>query len=376
MKTMNRGAILNLLNKTGTMSRVELANALGLDGTTVTHIIRDLLATDLVRAVGFTAPSMGRPKEILRLNADGRNAIGIHLDSQKLSGAIVNLGGEVKIYEELTLSATDSRHILLRKITKVIKGLLRNSDKSTLLGIGLAYHGIVDNKTGIVRQAAHLPGWEGVDIHTFFSQTFGIPFEIEDNSRTKAIAEYWYGVARGICDFVLLDIGDGIGCAVMTNGIVQCGATNSAGEIGHNPVVWNGKSCRCGRTGCLETVASMSALQERLSDYGNKVSFEDIVRLSSQGNDDVIKTINEVGGYIGLATSSLINILNPSHLVLSGELLRLGVVLENAIRKAIERHTIDSSYKALKIMKGKLGNHCAVVGAATLMLKKVFERIV
>ena len=171
-------------------------------------------------------------------------------------------------------------------------------------------------------------------------------------------------------------LGVGIGCAVVTGGRPLCGTTNSAGEIGHSLVVTNGKMCECGMRGCLETIAAVPAIEntfaEKFPDYG-KIPFSEIAQMARQGHRGAVNILAKAGKYIGMTTSSLINILNPGHLVICGDLLIAGDVLVNAMKKALELHTIGPSYKAVQIMRSQTGEYGAIIGAATLILSQVFN---
>ena len=160
----------------------------------------------------------------------------------------------------MSVEPEDSRETLLHKTRTVGRRLIKNSIKSKLMGVGFAYHGIVNKKSGVVLTSAGLPMWEGVNIYDFLKKTFNMPFDVDDSSRCKAVSENRFGVVKDIGDFVLLDLGVGIGCAVITGGKSLPGSTSAGGELGHNVAVMNGKLCRCGMKGCLETVASIPSI--------------------------------------------------------------------------------------------------------------------
>ena len=214
MKAINTGAILLYLSKFGPLSRVDLARQLGLDRKTVTNLVRNLLAQNLIKPCGIKKFPTGRPIQLLRLNPDGKEAIGLEIEPHRISGGLVNLSGEMKFHKSTAIKPSDSQKIILSKLRGLAQQLLKKAVRRRLAGIGLAYHGIINRQTGEVLQAARLPNWEGVNVYEFFKKNFRLPFEIEDASRSKAIAEHWFGAAADIDDFLLLDIGVGIGCAV------------------------------------------------------------------------------------------------------------------------------------------------------------------
>lgn len=375
MKTINTGAILNVLGKSGPMSRIGLTRALGLDGTTITHLVRELLESKLIEPTGYSRPVMGRPKQLLQLNADGRESIGVQIEPHRVSGGLMNMAGCVKSKKILPILASDSQEVVLSKLKTIIGDLANEAVKTRLLGVGIATHGVVDRTTGEILQSARFPVWCGVNIYEFMRSNFKFSFAVEDNSRCKAIAEHWFGVARDIDDFVLLDLGFGIGCSVVNSGKPLTGITNSAGEIGHNVAVADGKSCRCGMKGCLEAVAAIPSIEEafaeRFPECG-RLSFAMICELVKEGHRGAVSVVEEAGTHIGVVTSGIINILNPGYLVICGELLEAGEIIESAIRNALELHTIPASFAALQIVRGT-ATDAAVVGAATLMLDRVFS---
>ena len=375
MKTMNTGALLAALNRHSPVSRIELTKMLGLDGTTITHLVRELLARKLIKPAGFATPALGRPKQLLQLNANGRQAVGLQLEPHKISGVVINLRGQIKNQETVTLDPGDSQKIILCKIRTIGEKLIKKAIKTRLLGIGLAAYGIIDKESGVIVQSSLLPASEGVNIYDFLKETFKLPCAAEDTSRSEAIAEHWFGAAMDIDDFVLLDLGIGIGCAIVTGGRPLHGSTSSAGEMGHTIVVPDGKVCRCGMKGCLETVAAIPSVErifaERYRRYGS-LPYSEIAAMAKQGNSAAVEVVAETGKYIGMATSNLINILNPGHLIICGELLSAGDVLEDAIKASLKSHTIASSYKALQITRGQIGRNSAAVGTATLILSGVF----
>ena len=376
MREFNTGSVLNLLRRYGPMSRIDIAKKLGLDRTTITHIVRDLFAAELIQTSGLASSEGGRPKEILRLKANGRLALGLNIEPHRITGVLVNLEGKIKLHEEFSVTPEDSKDVLLKKTKTFADKVLFSSISSRLLGVGLAYHGIVNKKTGEVLHAAYFPSWEKVNVYDFLNTIFDIPFEIENNTRTKAVAEYWFGAGRGIPNFVLLDIGLGIGCAIVAEGKLQCGVSDSAGEIGHNSVASRGKLCKCGQRGCLEAVASIPAIEEifnEMSGSSDKASFEKICQLVSMGDGTAIKVVREASRHIGKAASSLINILNPAYLVICGELLQAGNILQRTIKTEIRKNTVSTSFQVLQIVQGQIGQNSAAVGAAALLLRKMFE---
>lgn len=373
MRTMNSTAVLCALVNQGPTSRCSLSNKLNLDGTTITHLVRGLLKKKLIETSGFSTTT-GRPRELLRLNVNAREAIGLLLDPNHIVGKVVNLGGEIKFRESVQISYSDSRETLLSKIRMICDQLLQKTYKSRLLGIGLAYHGIV-NKNDVLEQSAGLSALEGINLRHFFENLYNMPFALQDTSRCLAIAEHWFGSAKDIEDFILIQLDYGIGCTLVVDSKPLCGVANSAGEIGHTMVVPEGRICRCGMRGCLETIASLSSIEDLFNKKHpelGKVTYEHIAKLVAGGHEGAIEIITEAGKYIGIALSNLISVLNPGHLVLCGRLFSMGPILKEAIKSSLKSHTVFSSYNSLRIIDGQLEPDSAAIGAAMLILEKTF----
>jgi len=374
MKRHNRYAVLSALRDKGPFSRICLTRMLGLDGTTITSLVRELIDEGLVISIGYEQ-TKGRPKQLLQLNGISREAVGIDVSPNHVLGVAVDLTGNVKATKKLTLQNSTSQKVILNKIRQVGQALLKEIPPGQRLGVGLAHHGVVNAHSGEVLQAAHLLHWKGVKLHEYISNAFAVPYSTDDTSRCKARAEFHFGAARNINNFLFIELSVGIGAVVFTDGRPQRGSSNSAGELGHCVVIKSGPQCWCGMRGCLETVASIHAIEKKydsLTRSKHTTAYSEIARLTREGNSAAIDIITEAGRYVGMAISSLVNVLNPGNVVLCGELLEAGEVIRAAIIESMRDHTIRTSYEAMQIVEGKLGSDSAAIGAATMLLDRVF----
>ncbi|MBL7170445.1 MAG: ROK family protein [Candidatus Omnitrophica bacterium] len=361
MRRINRVRILNLLRLRDSLSRIELTRETGLDGKTVTNLTQELLAKRLIISDGYETSSGGRRPELLRLNSNLKHTIGIYLDPDKIIGVLVDLRGNILKEEIFSLFKISKRKYILSGIKKITQSLIACTTRSRLLGLGFVFPGIIDRDKETIIQSSNLPVLEGIRIKEYFRKNFSLPIEIEDSSRAMALGEKWFGRAQGIDNFVFIELGVGIGCAILSRSQLHYGVSLSAGELGHTVVDINGPRCRCGHKGCLETVASSRKILEKISGKGRK---------------EAQKIIADAGYYIGVGVSNLVNLLNPSHLIIGGiggELSLVGETLFKAIDRAMKKYTVSSSYNAVQVIPAALGEKGGALGAATLILKKVFE---
>lgn len=379
MKKMNIDAIFTYLNKKGPSSRIELSRSLDLDRKTITNLIRDLIASDLLISKGFRQQRMGPPEEILAINPRGGYAIGVTVEPRQISASLVNLHGKIKKKNIEPILPTDSTDALLDKIQAIIASLFTKSARDTIVGIGLGYYGIMEKKDGVILSAANFPQWQGVHVYEFLENRIRMPFIVEDCSRCKAIAEWWFGAARDTNNFVFLDAGAGIGAILFLMGQLAIGISNEAGEIGHTLADPNGKPCQCGKTGCLETVASMDAVEnsfrEQYPEYKN-ATYAQIISLANEGHDGALSVIQQAGRYIGVALSNMLQIVNPGLVVFSGEMFKDNKILDKSINQALRTNLSVGSYSALTFKRSDIDDGNAEIGAAAMILKNVFEKAV
>lgn len=372
---MNEVALLRQLHLHGHCSRVELTDMLKLDAKTVTNLTRELLKKRYIQAIGLTPIDRGRPRQMLRLNSRFLQAIGIHLEEEAVHGAIIDLEGHIRHKISAPISGEGSQQALLQTIRKVAAQLLRQS-KSKVMGIGLTFPGIYDTQAQRIIECAHLPPWKGVCIHEVLQDVYKGPFFFDSFTRVKALAEQWYGAARALENFILVDAGVGIGCAITTQGQLQTGATNLAGEIGHMIVDRQGLRCRCGRLGCLETVASLESVRRRMQQITGQtrqqLSVPAMAAMLTSDNPLIRSVVTEAGRALGLALANLVQLLNPAHIVLVGDMVGLGPLFIKSVNAGLTEYSMPTFRHAVRVVPGTLGENGALLGSGILALQTVF----
>ena len=179
------------------------------------------------------------------------------------------------------------------------------------------------------------------------------------------------GAARGKRNAIYIDVGDGIGAGIIINGEVFRGQNGIAGEFGHTTVRENGTLCRCGNRGCLETIASGTALLDNLKPTLGVLKLTDVVLRAMGGDDTCIRSIGDVGKHIGVAAANLCNLLDPERLVIGGELARAGELLLGPLRHATERSVIVDEQSMPDIVQAQLGPRAATLGAVAYAIDQV-----
>lgn len=316
--------------------------------------------------------------------------VGVDLGGTTTKLAFINQYGEILHKWEIATDTTGGGSKIVTNIAKTIDAKLRESGlpKSKLLGIGMGAPGPVRAQDGMIFEAINL-GWRHYPLRDLLEVETSLPTIIDNDANTAAIGEMWKGAGQGSKDLVCITLGTGVGGGVITNGTIVHGKNGAAGEIGHILVeMENGAPCKCGRKGCLETVASATGIvrlaTEALSSDSTKTSllFEKIAqgrdltaKLVSEcalANDDLsLGIIRKVCRYLGLAITGIANTLNPDKIVIGGGVSKAGDLIIQPVRETFEQYAFPRVAKSTKILAATLGNDAGVIGAAWLIKRKL-----
>ena len=377
MRRINETNLLRLLHLRGPMSRVEMAREMGLDGKTLTNLTRDLLKRRLVVPHGMVSRrGRGRPRENLRLRAEGLWAIGLHVEEYRVTSALINMEGKIRSRHVNAFRGGASHGAVLDAVRTAAQKAMEEAPRG-ILGLGLAFPGMLDQDQQVIVECVHLRGWENTRMEDLFHGVFPGRVHLRNFTETKALAEQWFGEARQLEDFLLMDLGVGIGCVQMIEGRIRGGTKHMAGEIGHMIFRPEGVACWCGRRGCLETVASLDAVRQAVHRVtGRPLSGLDaatLARLAGEGNRAVGDAIREAAGAVGLVLANLVDILGPSHVILSGESMLLGTEFIRVIEESVRKYALPTLQRSLVLAPTKLGEDAALLGSAVAVLQSVFD---
>lgn len=247
-------ATLQTVASQGTTSRAEIARATGLTRTTVSSLVAELIAEDLVRELGpAEAESAGKPPTLLSVNQSGRVIVTVDLSHQPFEGAVMDLSGAVLFRTRAETAAVGPQAI---EVAANVIAVCLQAAEAPVLGIGVGTPGMIDPDGGI-REAAHLE-WHDVPLRATLADRFDLPVSVGNDAHVSALAQWRNNSSETL---LLVAVGEGIGAGLILNGVLHAGEHLSSGEIGHVVVDPDGAECRCGLRGCLETVAAIPAVQ-------------------------------------------------------------------------------------------------------------------
>ena len=391
MKLLNQSTVLNMIRLKEPISRAEIAKLTKLTPPTVSSLVSELIEKNLIAEEQSTsATSGGRKPILLRINYSAYYIIGVYAAAEVLRVILTTMDGKIVTDFSEDITKLPSKSEFMKMIIEAIHYVLQNKliEKDLILGIGIAMHGLVDTEQGLAIFSPHLH-LENVPLKECIEKEFNIPVIVENDVRALAIAESWFGQGQGVSDFICLSVGRGIGSGIFISNEIYRSSFYTAGEIGHTILDVNGPLCQCGNNGCLEAYASETAilnkateelnnhndtiLKEWLKDSGNELSLNMIYKAAEEGDPFAILLLEQAGQSLGLAAANMINILKPSKLIVEGSIFEVGDFVLSQLKKRIEKYTFKSSHEDIKVVCSELGKTGMVLGAVTLVLRKLFK---
>lgn len=316
--------------------------------------------------------------------------VGVDLGGTTTKLAMINLYGEILHKWEIpTDNSEEGKHITIN-IAKAIDKKLEELGKSKekVLGIGMGAPGPVDLKTGVIYNTVNL-GWpDHYPLKDKLEVETALPVIIDNDANCAAIGEMWKGAGDGAKDLVCVTLGTGVGGGVIANGTIVQGKSGAAGEIGHiTSIPHGGAPCNCGKSGCLETIASATGIvrqtREKLNrqdgkggrlaevlDRNKNITAKDVFAAAQEGDVLAKEVINETAFHLGLALANIANTLNPEKIVIGGGVSRAGDLLLEPVKAYFESFAFSSVKTSTSISLATLGNDAGVIGAAWLAKNK------
>ena len=375
LRRHNLGAVLERLHLGGPHSRSELTAMTGLNRSTIADLLGELTALGLVEErPGPAASGPGRPSPVVQARSEGATALAIELAVDSVAIATVGLGGH--LYNRIRVARPRGRFSPEETVQDVVKmaGPLLDSlpANHVLAGVGAAVVGITRRSDGFVHLAPNL-GWRDVPLAALLAAglDLGAPVLAANEADLGALAEHRRGVRPGTRDLIYVSGEVGIGVGVIVDGKPLLGSAGYAGEAGHTLVNPGGRECRCGATGCWETEAGEAALLRRAGVTDGMGRLDEVARRAEAGDEATLRAIAEVGRWLGLGIGDLINLFNPSLVVLGGLYQRLFTFIGSSVVDGARQRTLDAPGEMATIACSGLGPDAPLLGAAELILSGV-----
>ena len=368
---MRTSEIFDLLRDGRARTRSELARESGLARSSVALHIDTLMSLGYVAPVGDAASTGGRPASLFALNPGARLVIGVDVGATHVIVELADLSGVGISASRAGLDVAEGPEAVLGWIAEAARALVaqqgRTLDDVAAVGIGLP--GPVEYATGRPISPPIMPGWHRFDVAGWLRERIGCPVLVDNDVNIMALGEQRTAWPE-TDDFVLVKIATGIGAGVISGGRLQRGAQGTAGDLGHVRVPGSTAPCRCGNEGCLEAVAAGPAIAARLRELGvDAASTGEVVALAAQGSREAAQVLREAGRDIGEVLAMVVNLLNPSVIVVGGRLAGAAQELHAGISEVVYRRSLPLATEHLRIAASATKGDAGVRGAVVLAIE-------
>ena len=352
--------------------------------------------------------------------------IGVDIGGTQIRAAVLEGATLLSRASTLTQGRTEPEVMLPRIFATVDQALSEARVTSNqVAGIGISTPGPLNNRTGIVYEPPNLRGWKELPLRAIFQQQYKLPVYIENDANTAALGEYLFGAGRGCQDMIYLTVSTGIGGGVIIDGKIVEGSVGTAGEVGHMSIDWRGPLCNCGNRGCLEYLASGTAIARKaneaiesgegadllafatamlahpasvpdqvalpapqdanpqpLEESGEqpeagesgavnkplRVNARTVARAAEAGIPLARSIINEAAEALGVGLANLLHIFNPDMIILGGGVIHhMGAMVMEPALRIVQERTMAAPLKAAQILEAQLGDNAGLIGAGALM---------
>ncbi|WP_131735471.1 ROK family protein [Actinomadura roseirufa] len=368
------GEVLGIIRTQGPCSRAALVDLLGVARSTVAQRLDLLLQRDLIVAEQGGGGTRGRPTTLFRFNHARGVVLAADLGVTHAGVAVTDLAGTVLADTSHDLEiAAGPRHVLdwlVQRFTELLDRI--GMDPSRVFGVGVGLPGPVEASTGTPVRPPIMPGWDGFPVAQHLADHYRVPVLVDNDVNLLALGEqrmHWPDSEHLLC----VKVATGIGMGIITDGRLARGAQGAAGDLGHVHLAdKQDYLCACGNHGCLEAVAGGAALARRLTERGLPVpDARHIIGLAKQGNTEVADLLRQAGRLIGEVLATVVNVLNPSLIIITGDLAQAQEQLLTGIREMIYSRSLPLATRDLRIVVSSTPGSTGIVGAAAIVLDRV-----
>jgi predicted NBD/HSP70 family sugar kinase len=386
--------VLNIVRARGPLTRHDVEHLSGLRRATVTERLEALNRLGLVRAGDLARPTGGRAPRLVEFRADAGLVLVAVIDAGRLGTAVADLAGRLLIEHHEAFDTTAAPADVARRLAALFDWLLQQHQQGRRVwGIGLAVGGPIESGAdahAVSGQARPFPTGNDILVAEL-ERHHHVPVSVRNSVQMQALGEFRAGSGIGAQNLIFVDLAHEIAAGLISEGQLHGGADGAAGMIGHIPVANGGTAtaiCRCGNTGCLEAVAGALAIEREAAEAAGdgrspilaevlattgEIAIADIGLASQRGDAFSAELLSRCGRHIGSVLAALTNALNPSLLILGGEIAETGDILLAAVREAVYRHSHPLVTRDLRIIRSQMGASAGLVGSALALIDDVFS---
>ena len=390
INTLNKRNVINIIREQGPINKAVISRLVGLSIPTVMRLTDEMISKKLVREVGRGESTGGKPPLMLEFTPDSYYLIGVDIGTTNIKTIVMDMSANILFKVNTpTIVSEEPCNVINRIINTITQAIdTTGFPLSKYLGIGLGMPGLLDANSGKVLFSPDFE-WEDVDLIGPVRARFGFPVYMTNVTRAMATGEKWFGLAKNIKNFMCINLGYGIGSAIVIDDEIYTGGSDSSGEFGHMTLEKNGPQCSCGNYGCLEALASANAMSKKaafliergeaslmlsLADGSTTNINAKVIFDAAKMDDSLAKEIvREATEYIGIAIANAVNFIDPELIILEGGVAKAGDILIDGIKRVVERRQMKYAGRKLKIIASKLEDDAAAIGAASILIRELIE---
>lgn len=391
VRELNLSVIMDHLRTSAPISRAELAETTGLNKTTVSSLVFDLIERHFVQEVGLVSSGYGRPAIKLKLNPTAGFIVSCEIGVDFILVICTDFAPSIIWrHEEYIDASIGQRAILDRALAILLQAIeIGCPAYGTILGMAVGVPGLVDQQSGVLLFAPNL-GWKDLAIRSILYESFNEPLFVDNEANFAALGEHYFGAAQGYNEVLYISAGVGLGGGIVHDGRVYSGMTGVGAEFGHMTMDPDGEVCMCGNRGCWETQVSQQALFRniwRRIDRGDASRLTDmtvgrhasltvplVVDAARSGDIVAVDALETIGHHLGIGIASLVNILNPELVVFGGILSLAGEFLMPMIEQEVNQRALKWNREAMKLVLAKHGSDACVMGGVAAVYQAILAQ--
>jgi len=392
VRQMNLSVIMRCLRENAPISRAQLAEMTGLNKTTVSSLVQELIDQQFVREVGLEPATQrrgaGRLAMLLTLDPQAGYIVSSEIGVDYILVICTNFAPEIIWQRQEKIPIDMGQQQIIDRVLAFLHQAASMGSNScrTFLGISVGVPGLVDQNSGVLLFAPNLQ-WHNVPLRQIIQDEFNAPVLIDNEASNAALGESYFGAAKGYKEVLYISAGVGLGGGIVHDGQLFSGVTGFGAEFGHMTMDPNGELCNCGNRGCWETQVSQSALLRYLSKAFamgqdsillkstngnlNQITVPMVVQAADNGDKIAIEGLNEIGKYLGIGCASLVNALNPDLIVFGGIMSLASEYLLPVVNDMLEQSALKWNRMATDVVTAQQGLDACVMGGVA----KVYQAI-
>jgi predicted NBD/HSP70 family sugar kinase len=384
-KTSHKKQLLRAIYFDGPLSNSELSKIVKLSTPKINSLLIELIDDGLVKDLGRGDSSGGRRPNIYGLLEDGFYVVGITINITRTIISIFNACNEEVSGPHYFPIKMQSDIRIFSDVNKAMEKVVNESNilRDKILVAGIELPGLINQKQGINK--TYFPHVS--DLYEELRKIFGIPVYFNHDSKVRTFAEQHFGLAKNKKNVLMLQVDWGLGLGIIINGKLYPGKSGFSGEFGHLPIADNGVLCSCGKQGCLETIASATAIarmakegikkgsssliQELVGGDTDKIEISNVIQAANLGDQFAISLFSEAGYWLGRGIAYLIQIFNPELIIIGGRVAEASQFIQAPVQQAIQTFSNHDISNDTEIKFSELGSKAGTMGAAAYALERL-----